>query len=139
MTTNTIEIKSDINNDLDWHKLRYVVCQRQIILFSFFSTVYECLARHKAPNGRSNIPFTMVRTTMEPHNVQYNNNLCVSCIIRNENETTRKNSIRFNISDNFDAIRPIFARSISFRYFSFSNDLSVKLLTLPKKQIMFAL
>lgn len=31
-------IKSDINNDLDWHKLRYVVCQRQII-FDFFGFV----------------------------------------------------------------------------------------------------
>lgn len=38
------------------------------------------------------------------HNITFNNNnLCVSCIIRNENakETTRKNSIRLNISEIF--------------------------------------
>lgn len=61
-------------------------------------------------NGKTKYPLTLA---LRRWNITfYNNNLCVSCIIRNENETTQKNSIRFNISDNFDAIRPIFGRFI---------------------------
>lgn len=41
-TTSFRRIKSDINNDPDWHKLRYVVCQRHII-FGFSNSWCCCI------------------------------------------------------------------------------------------------
>lgn len=68
-----------------------------------------------------------------PSNITFNNNnLCVSCIILNENETTRKNSIRLNISDNFDTVRPFHASSffLYLYFFLFFLMMSAKLLRL---------
>lgn len=69
------EIKSDINNDLDWHKLRYVVCANDRLFYSawlFFvaSSLWVLGTTHKAHNKWKNqIPTYIGSATME-HNVQ---------------------------------------------------------------------